>query len=184
MAHSIHCAIGLAITVAVSTIGGEPKAGLELGDFRMPFDVRDVTGPHAGSTFCYACETGLKPTICLFIRELGTPVADLIERLDAKAASNADLGIFVVVLPGNADPEATAASLKELAESRGLQNVPLTIAEDLEGLEPYELNPDAAVTALMWKTHRLKVNRGFESADLDESDVEAILAAIPTLLND
>lgn len=43
-----------AILVGTASYAGDgPESGVPVGDFTVPFDILDVTGPNAGKTLCY-----------------------------------------------------------------------------------------------------------------------------------
>ncbi len=43
-----------AVLVGTAVFAGDgPESGVPVGDFVVPFDVLDVTGPSAGQTLCY-----------------------------------------------------------------------------------------------------------------------------------
>lgn len=43
-----------ALLVGTASFAGDgPESGVPVGDFVVPFDVLDVTGPNAGKTLCY-----------------------------------------------------------------------------------------------------------------------------------
>ena len=118
-----------------------------------PFDVRAITGEHRKGDekeqLCYVCKYGgqARPAVVLiFTRKADDNVASLVKSVDAVQKKNKDLGTVVVGVGG-----VTDADFEKLQETYKL-TTPLTIAVDPEGPPAYELNKEAAVTVLVYKS--------------------------------
>ena len=162
----------------------ELASGLRVGQHANQFLVKDCTGPAAGKTLCYYCRYADRPVITLFVREISDDIANLVGRIDRAVSSHEKerLAAFVVFV-GKDTPEAEA-QLKRLAKRQRLRNTPLTIyRESPQKLaDLYRINPDAAVTALVWQERRITVNRAYPASQLSRTQVRDFLKAAESSL--
>ena len=119
--------------------------------------------------------------VCVFARKTSEPLASLVKKIDEKIGENGQLKGFVVIVPKKGDKPAD--DLRKLAQDAGIKHFPLTIGESPDGPPDYEVASNADVTVLMWKGHKVKVNRAYKG-ELTEADVRAIVDDIPKLLSD
>src|SRR5262249_32160315 len=152
------------LTIAGLALAGDVKSGLDLGERTTPFNVKDITGPNKGKSLCYRCAYGAKPVTCVFTREINDEVASLIQQIDTTVGANQSktMRAFVVLLTNDAD--AGAKQLADLASSKGIKNVPLTVFDGTAGPAAYKISKDAAVTVLMWNKGVCKVQDAFGTA--------------------
>jgi hypothetical protein len=108
-------------------------------------------------------------------------LASLVKQIDEKIGENTELKSFVVILTDQGDKAAD--DLRKLARDRSIQHVPLTLHQDPAGPSDYEIARDADVTVLMWREHKVKVNRAYKGT-LTDSEVRAIVADVPRVLSD
>lgn len=169
--------------VAGMVLAGDVKSGLDLGSGVTPFIVKDITGPHKGTSLCYRCAYGAKPVTCIFTREITEEVATLIQQLDATVGANKDKNMcsFVVLLTEDAD--AGAKALAKLAAEKGIKNIPLTVWDGAAGPPAYKISKDAAVTVLMWNKSHVEVNHAFDTAKLTPEQVKVVAADTSKILN-
>lgn len=119
--------------------------------------------------------------VCVFARKTSEPLASLVKQIDEKIGENKKLKSFTVILTDKGDQASD--DLKKIAKDSGIKNVPLTVHGNVEGPGEYELSRDADVTVLMWRGHKVKVNRAYKG-DLTDKDVSAIVSDIPKVLSD
>jgi hypothetical protein len=119
--------------------------------------------------------------VCVFARKTSEPLASLVKKIDAKIDENSKLKSFVVLVPKQG--EKPADDLTKLAADAGIKHVPLVIGESPNGPPDYELAKDADVTVLMWRQHKVKVNRAYKG-ELTDSEIGDIVADIPKVLGD
>ncbi|HWE01241.1 MAG TPA: hypothetical protein VG326_02435 [Tepidisphaeraceae bacterium] len=171
------------LVVAGLAIAADVKSGLDLGDSTSPFLVKDITGPHQGTSLCYRCAYGAKPVTCIFTREITPEVESLVQKIDATVGSNSDKNMrgFVVLITEDAD--AGAKQLTKLAADKHIKNVPLTVFDGAAGPPEYKISKDAAVTVLMWNKSRVEVNHAFAAGKLSDGDVAKIAADTSKILN-
>ena len=105
----------------------------------------------------------------------------MVKQIDKKIDENAKLKSFVVVLGG--EPDRGREDIRKLANENGIKHVPLTMFGDPGGPGQYDLSRNADITVLMWKTHKVKVNRAYKG-DLTDKEIEEIVTDIPKLLGD
>ena len=157
------------------------KSGPQPGD-TLPgsFEPLNVTGEHAGERYCLVCAAGLKPTVMVFARTFGDPLAALLRRLDAatKEHSEQRLVSFAVFLSDDADLE------EQLAGEAAEHDLTATIlaVDDPEGPEGYGLADEAEVTVVLYKSHLVQASHAFRAGELDDQAVDRILDDLPTIL--
>lgn len=180
-------AAAVAITLAVGTglwsYADEVKSGLKLGDEPAAFEVKDATGPAAGTSLCYRCRYGGSPVVSIFTRKIDANVTGLIKQVDAEIEKNKEkkMKAFVVLLTD--DPDAAEPMLKEVAKKNDIKNVPLTIFDGPAGPPDYQLSEKSETTVMMWVKSDVKVNQAFAPGKLDKKAIEAILKDTQKILN-
>ena len=130
-----------------------------------PFNVKAITGEHRKGDnkeeLCYVCKYGAeaRPAVVLiFTQKADDNLASLVKAVDAVQKTNKDLGTVVVGVGG-----VTDADFEKLQETHKL-TTPLTVAVDKDGPPAYELNKDAAVTVLVYKSGG-KISKNFAFSD-------------------
>jgi len=180
----------LVLTVAVvfAALGGvatagDVKSGLALGDFPDAFEVKDVTGPEKGTSLCYRCRYGSRPTVSIFTRNIDANLAHLVKQIDAQVGKNGEKGMkaFVIVLTDN--PKAAEQKLNDIAKKNGIMHVPLTIFENSTGPKGYKISKKADVSIMMWVKNDVKVNHSFGRGELDKKNIQAIVENTRKILN-
>jgi len=83
--------------------------------------------------------------VLVFSQKADENIATLIKAVDSVQKNNAKLGTVLVGVGG-----VEAADLEKIQDTHKL-TTPLTIAVDKDGPKAYKLNPDAAVTVLVYK---------------------------------
>jgi hypothetical protein len=168
---------GLGSVVAAEGLKSGPQNGEKVPG---PFHVMNVTGESAGEKACLYCKNGEHPVAMIFAREVSQPVTMLIKKIDAATAEHKDakMGSFVVFL---AEGDAINAQLKDLAEKEQIHNTVLAI-DSPTGPEAYKVAKDADVTVVLYTKHEVKSNRAFQKGELQERDIDAILADLPKIL--
>ena len=174
------------LAIAGYAIAGDSNdTCLKAGDPIGPFYVTKVAGPEdnvkSGQTLCYRCKYGSRPMVMVFARETGGNVTELVKQLDSAVAKNEDaqLKSFVTLIGG--EVEALRGTAEKMAQSAGVKNMPITVAEDsVNGPSNYKLDPKAEVTIVVAKNSEVKAQHTFTAADLD---VAAVMKEVQGLLN-
>jgi peroxiredoxin len=83
--------------------------------------------------------------VLIFSQKADDNLASLVKSIDEVQKSNSKLGTVVVGVSG-----VEGADLEKLQETHKL-TTPLTVAVDKDGPKAYKLNPEAAVTVLVYK---------------------------------
>ncbi|PHS03340.1 MAG: hypothetical protein COA78_18275 [Blastopirellula sp.] len=171
-------AVAFVALFAVSGLNAEEvKSGLKIGASPAAFYVNDVTGPAKGTSLCYRCRYGARPTVAIFARELTDEVKDLIKKIDSTVVANSDqkLAAFVVILSDS--PEAQKSSLAKLAASAKIDSTPLTVYKDSKGPAKYKVSEKAAVNVMMWNgiAGGVAVNHAFSTSELTKKQIAAIV---------
>ncbi|MGE3314022.1 MAG: hypothetical protein AB7O26_02820 [Planctomycetaceae bacterium] len=164
-------------------VAAELKSGLQVGSEPPAFEVKDATGPAAGTTLCYRCRYGGSPVVTIFTRKIDDNVTSLIKKVDEQVAKNGEkkMKAFVVLLTN--DPDKAEPMLKQVAEKNKIKNVPLTIFDGPKGPSDYELSDDANLTVMMWVKSDVKVNHAFADGKFDAKAVDAVVKDTQKILN-
>jgi hypothetical protein len=154
-----------------------------VGQVPDPFTVQDVTGPEKGTSLCYRCKFGGRPTVSIFTRSIDAHLATLVKELDQQVAKNEkqQMRAFVVLL--SQDPKGDQAKLTQLAKKQNIKNVPLTIFEGPIGPREYRISKKADVTVMMWVNDDVKVCHGFSKGKLDKKSVQSVASETKHILN-
>jgi hypothetical protein len=119
----------------------------------------------------------------LFARDITEPLTSLLKQFDAAVAKNkvADMRSFAVFLCD--DTEEMEPKLQKLAEKEKIsKNVPLTVVEDIAGVEAYKIHKDAAVTVLLYTKGKVVSNFAFKAGELQDKQVKTIVADLVKIL--
>lgn len=170
----------LVLFAGVAIAADSVKSGLAVGDGVAPFNVKDITGPKAGTSLCYRCQYGGNPTACVFTREITPEVASLIAELDQSVVDGKKVKGFVVLLTD--DAEGGAGQLKKVAADKSIKNVPLTIFDGKTGPTDYKISKDAAVTVVLWNKSKVTANHAFAEAKLSDDAQKAVVADAKKLI--
>lgn len=117
----------------------------------------------------------------VFTRELTDDLASLVKQIDKKIGENKKAAGFVVYLTD--DPDAAEKELEAFGKKHGIENVPLTIFDGASGPPNYRIAKDAAVTVLLWERTKVQSAHAFETAKLDKSAVDKVVADAEKVLN-
>jgi len=196
-------------TLAPAHAADPVKSGLPVGaDQPGPFQVLSVLHPdksQPGKYHAPVCEAGLNPLVLIFVNELAEagkpqPLTTLLKGLDEAVARHTDVSLAACLISLNdggyrdalenkTDDLATAittreaeeARLKQLAGTAGAKAVALSL-DAKGGPKGYQVNPDAAVTVLIFVKQKVQANYAFgKDNPLTDPDAAAILAEVEKL---
>ena len=179
--------LGLLLAGASLAVAAELKSGVQPGDAIGAFDVVKCAGAvddgvSTGDKLCYRCKYGSRPMVMVFTRTTDGKVAELVKKLDAVVAKNADdkLAAFVNLL--GEDQEALEVKAKKFGSSTKAANVPIVVPVEFEnGPDNYGINPKADVTVILAVKGEVVANHAV-SGELTEKTIAAVLADVPKLL--
>ena len=174
--------VAIAISMVTAAIAGEVKSGLEKGANPGAFQVKDITGPSKGTSLCYRCQLGGRPTTAVFTRTLNDDLASLIKEVDSIVAKNEkkQAGAFVVLL--SKDPDADEAKVAEFAKKHGIKKVPLTVFDGEAGPEGYNIAKDAEVTVNLWNKSKVESNHAYGKGGLTKDEIAKVVADAEKML--
>jgi hypothetical protein len=163
--------------VAADAVKSGPQVGQQVPG---PFHPMNVTGENAGEKCCLYCKNGSNPVAMIFAREASEPVVKLIKKLDEATAQHTDarMGSFVVFLN---DSEDLAPKLKEVAEKENIKNTILSI-DNPAGPRAYKVSQHADLTVVLYTDHTVKANHAFPKGELNDKQIEAIVADVAKIL--
>ena len=121
-----------------------------------PFQVVDVTGPAKGTTLCYVCRYGGRPSLVVFTRTLDGHFPDVAKAAEKFVVDNKERRAagFVVLLGSNT--KANRDTLAKLADTHKL-TIPLTIAADgPKGPADYKLGGNFDTLVLVTRRNRVQ----------------------------
>ncbi len=118
----------------------------------------------------------------VFARETSPELTTLIKKIDAATAKNAgaEMGSFVVFC-STEDEKDLQKKLETLAKDAGISKCVLSI-DNPAGPKGYKVAKEADVTVVLYVDRTVKANFAFKKGELKDKDIEAIVAAIPTIL--
>jgi len=140
-----------------------------------PFDVKAITGDKQGTTLCYVCRYNAEArpgVVLIFTQKADDNLVSLVKAVDEVQKNNAKLGTVVVGVSG-----VQAADFEKIQKDHKL-TTPLTVAEDKDGPQAYDLNKEAAVTVVVYKKGGTVVeNFAFKDTKSAAESAKAITAA-------
>jgi hypothetical protein len=118
----------------------------------------------------------------VFARKIDEPLTGLVKMVNDEVGKNGEkkLSAFVVFLTDDADE--LKPQVEKLAEKAKIANVPLTIAESSSGPPSYNINKDAEVTVMLWKSTKVVSNHAFKAGELNRKQIDAVIKDIPKIL--
>lgn len=166
-------------------IGGEPVAqlvsGRAVGDRVPQFFVRAVTGPLMNRSVCYVCRNGDRPVVMVFLRDVVEGVPALLKELDRYVDEHRAVGLrgFGVLLTEN--PKTAISKLQTLAFDHQL-SLPLTLAStQLDAPSSQNLNPDAAVTVVLYHDQTVITTHAFRETELTSERISQLMSSVKEL---
>ncbi|MCS7022344.1 MAG: hypothetical protein NZU63_11015 [Gemmataceae bacterium] len=141
--------LGIAtLVIGLSTVRADEIQSGPTDKIGGAFFVKAITGEKKGESLCYVCKFNgeARPAVVLiFTQKADDYLAELVKAVDTVQKNNSKLGTVVVGIRG-----VEAADFEKLQATHKLTTA-LTIAEEKEGPSRYKLNPEAAVTVLVYK---------------------------------
>jgi hypothetical protein len=179
-------ALGLAL-IAGLALAGETgrtavKSGPQVGEeLAGPFHPLNINGKKAGEKNCLYCENGVNPVVMIFARDTSPALNKLLTRLETccETNKNAKLGSFAVFC---SNAEGLETKLKKAAKDNNLDRVVLSI-DNPAGPDKYNVNKDADITVVLYVNRTAKANFAFRKGQMKETDVDAIMKAVPKILS-
>lgn len=173
------------LAVAAGLLAGtapaaDPESGPKPGKTVPSFTPLNVTGPAAGDRACPVRRHGAHPVAAVFARDLTPAVTKLVRKLDAAAVAHRDLrlGGFLVVLT---DDPMMEGKLRQFADDDRLKKVVLAL-DAPAGPDGYDLDPDAAVTVVLYARRTVVKTFAFEAGGPDDKGIGRVAAAVRQLL--
>jgi hypothetical protein len=170
------------------------KGALVVGkNIPAPFAPFNVTGASRGQYHCLVSEYNADPVVLLFVRKLDDNAAfrELLTQLDQAIERNARVRLrgFVVFLDDDLkDPlldddkrDEYAQTLEKLAADLKLTKLILTIGSQAK-LAKYELDPNAALTAVLYRKHDIVAVHTATADKVNEALVKTITGQVSSLL--
>jgi hypothetical protein len=174
------------LTAAVSGLGAdEPcKSGLREKQRPGPYTALVSVGPQRGQQHCFICESGDRPLVIIFARQLSDPLGKLAAKLDKALIDHqaSELRTWVTFLTDDQvslDPKVVQWSKKQATGS-----VPLGVFEDPVGPPTYLLAREADVTVLLSVKQKVVANFAFRTGELNDAGVGAVLKALPKIVGE
>lgn len=176
------CLVMVLLTVPV-VAAGTATSGPQVGEkLPGPFQPLNITGPDAGKKACLYCRFGTHPVVMIFARQPTPQVVSLLKRVNAATAvhDNESMGSCAIFCN---DSDELPGELAQVAKQNSLNHIILA-KFDRGGPERYRIAPDAEVTVLLYNHCTVKANHSFKIGELNEANIEAILADLPRILGE
>ena len=110
--------------------------------------------------------------VCIITRSINGPFTSLVKAVDSAISENQKLKSFVVYI--NEDEKAGSKALRDLAKSIGVKNVPLTLFQDPQGPDGYDIDRKADVTIMLWSGSKVKINHAYRAGDFTEDEAAKV----------
>jgi len=168
---------GVAVSQEKSKLVSGPQVGKEVPG---PFHPLNVNGPKAGKKNCLYCEYGNAPVVMVFARESSPAVTNLIKKIDQCTVKHEkeELNSCVIFLN---DAEALPKQLKSLVEKEGIKTTVLAV-DNRQGPEDYKIAKDADVTVVVYTDRNVRANRAFRRGELNDRQIDQVLADVRKML--
>lgn len=182
----VHSAVVGASLLALPALAAPLKSGPQPGERPLPFTSNMVTGTHRGQQFCYVCELKDEPAVLVFARRQDATTARLMQQLQQAARQHRGeklFGWFCFLGEGGAASEqALETAAEAFARTNGASNLVVSALGDPQGPPGYVIAPDAAVTALFFRSGKVIANRAFRAAEWNARAADAVMGELPKLL--
>src|SRR5262249_11634817 len=137
-----------------------------------------------GQQHCFICESGDRPLVIVFARQLSDPLGKLVGKLDKTLTEykEAELRAWATFLADDQvslDPKVVAWSKKHATGT-----VPLGVFEDPVGPPSYLLAKEADVTVLLSVNQKVAANFAYRPGELDDTAIEAILKSLRKMVTE
>jgi hypothetical protein len=168
---------GVAVSQEKSKLVSGPQVGKEVPG---PFHPLNVNGRSAGKKNCLYCEYGNAPVVMVFARESSPAVTNLIKKIDHCTVKHEkdELNSCVIFLN---DSEELPRQLKAMVEKEGIKTTVLAV-DNRQGPEDYKIAKDADVTVVVYTDRNVRANRAFRRGEMNEQQVEQVLADVRKML--
>jgi hypothetical protein len=133
------------------------------------------TGPQRGKAHCYICETGDRPTVVLFARNLSESLGKLCQQLDQAVAEHSKVELRAWVTFLSDDQVTLDPRVVQWGQKYALRNIPLGVFEDVGGPPSYRLAADADVTVLLFVKQKVLANFAFREGELNKEKIGAVM---------
>ncbi|HEU4754436.1 MAG TPA: hypothetical protein VFU47_15110 [Armatimonadota bacterium] len=178
-------AAGLAVA-AGPVLGAVLKSGPQVGQRPLPFTSNFVTGQQRGKQYCYVCELKDEPAVLVFARKTDEPTARLLRGVRDAVRDNAGqklFGWFVFLgQPGTANETALERAAYQFARQNGATSLPISALGDPAGPPGYEIDPDAELTLVFFRSKKVLANRSYRAKEWNARAADALVRELPKLL--
>jgi hypothetical protein len=174
----------LAIGSSEGTASDPCTSGLQPGQRPGPYTALIATGPQRGQPTCYICETGDRPAVVVFARNLSDPLARLVQKLDKACGEHKSQEFRSWVTFLSDDQLGLDPRVVDWSKRHAIRNVPLGICEDLDGPPSYRLTREADVTVLLFVKQKVVANYAFRAGELTDDKSALVLKSLPQILGE
>ena len=160
---------------------GAFRSGLQVGEDVPQFYVRAITGPLKGKSVCYVCRNGDRPVVMVLARQIDPELRKLLKQLDGTVDARRAVGLRCFGVFVGPEGRQLAPDIQTLAFDEKL-DLPLTLAvTSSEGPAGQNLNPDAALTVVLYRELKVVANFAYRNGQLTPADRAAILKQVERL---
>lgn len=173
------------VLLSVTLVGAdEPaKSGLRENQRPGPYTALVSVGPQRGQQHCFICESGTRPLVIVFARQLSAPLGKLVSKLDKALLQHKDAELRAWVTFLNDDQTSFDPKVVEWSKKYATGNVPLGVFEDPVGPPTYLIARDADVTVLLAVRQKVVANFAFHAGDLNDAASDRIMKAVANVVS-
>jgi hypothetical protein len=179
------CCLMIGCTINSTAGADEPcKSGLREKQRPGPYTALVSVGPQRGQQHCFICESGDRPVVIIFARQLSEPLGKLVGKLDKALTDHkvAELRAWVTFLAE--DHVSLDPKVVQWSKKHATGNVPLGVFEDPVGPPTYLLAREADVTVLLSVKQKVIANFAFRAGELNDAAVGGIMNAVPKIVGE
>ncbi|HMF18207.1 MAG TPA: hypothetical protein VKE98_13425 [Gemmataceae bacterium] len=175
--------VGLTVVFAINFAWADPcKSGPKVNQRPGPYSFVVSSGTNRGQSHCFICETGDKPAVIIFARNLSDPLGKLVKQIDKAVVQykSKELRAWVTFLAE--DQPSFDPRVVQWGQRHAVGQVPLGIFEDPVGPPTYLIHREADVTVLLSVKQRVVANFAYRSGELNETAIAEIVKALPQIV--
>lgn len=172
-------AIALVVLSVTLAVADEPaRSGLRENQRPGPYTALVSVGPQRGQQHCFICESGTRPLVIIFARQLSAPLGKLVSQVDKALVRHKDAELRAWVTFLNDDQTSFDPKVVEWSKKCATGNVPLGVFEDPVGPPTYLLARDGDVTVLLAVRQKVVANFAYRAGELNDAAIGTIMKAV------
>ncbi len=169
--------------LAIASLGlAGAMSGLKPGESVTPFNPDHISGPLAGTTKCFVCANGRRPSVQVWVNgESAQYVAKLAEHLEGQVQSHKEQQLRALIVVLTKDKAGTAKEYKNLIGDKASDVCLALLSPSDAAVGHYKINLDGSVKNTVMVYRDMKIEHAMTNVSLDpkgEKQLDGALAAV------